>query len=653
MGGMRTQPAGQGFRPDNYLVYYMQISKKGCDSMVCPKCGTQYDEKLNRCPNCGAISHIPTPPRFGFSKKQNPVETSDSQPTTPPSDEADTTTQQPVEHHTEPVEPSADASVKTDVPDNPPADVPVQQEEKIIRLEDQKDKPSVESFGEQENVRPSRSGRFSSDYGSRRTKRDAAQSRKELEESRKARAAKRAGLPVEPVSELPEEDTDSVKNDLSEESKQTEKRKKEKNALPKTTVKKRGLDDPPKRRWWLIASVIVVAVLALGVGANALVTSNYSSWSNMFYYVFGIGSPPALQPVQIEATTGTDGQAAHTFTMFGRSPDVVLATSLGDQKITFVEGKATVTVADSYFLPADITSDDETMSVQLEFYSMDKQENKTLYPCDPFEITVPQAEVSDMSPAEDASSVTTETAPITMTVPEGASVLINGQDQSASISAEHVFSYNIPVNMGANTVQVEVRAPYRRPYKRTLTITRNLPAVSMQFTTSIPKRTEKDSITFSGKVEPNAKLTLKSDGKLNYTAKTGEFTVTMPLATQKLYNIELRATLDGRSEGVLTAQIERAPSLEEYKKAAINVSIVRLFSNPNDYVMKALYFTGGEVTAIDGSNYTVSFGTDRSLVFEYHGDPVSVGSRVHIYGHIGSIPSNAPVSCYAWYMIKQ
>ena len=46
----------------------MQILKKGCDSMVCPKCGTQYDDNLNRCPQCGAVSHIPTPPRFGFSK---------------------------------------------------------------------------------------------------------------------------------------------------------------------------------------------------------------------------------------------------------------------------------------------------------------------------------------------------------------------------------------------------------------------------------------------------------------------------------------------------------------------------------------------------------------------------------------------------------
>lgn len=650
MAGIRTQPAGQGFRPDNYLVYYMQILKKGCDSMVCPKCGTQYDESLNRCPHCGAVSHIPTPPRFGFSKKQHAAEAEDAQQVDSPSEE-DASVQQAVEQAEASAEPQAPTPAEG--AEKAMTEASATQEQNVIRLEDQKDKPSVESFGEQENGRPSRSGRLSSDYGSRRAKRDAAQSRKELEESRKARAAKRSGLPIEPTAEPVTDSADLTEAELPEKSKKTSKPKKDKAATKKTAPKKRGLDEPPKRRWWLIASVIVVAVLALGVGANALVTSNYSSWGNMFYYVFGIGSPPVLQPVQIEATTGTDGQAAHTFTMFGRSPDVVLAASLGDQKITFVDGKATVTVADSYFLPAEITSDDETMSVQLEFYSMNKQENKTLYPCDPFEITVPQAEVTDMSPAEDASSVTTETAPITMTVPEGASVFINGQDQSASINAEHVFSYNVPVNMGQNTVQVEVRSPYRRPYKRTLTITRNLPAVSMQFTTSIPKRTEKTSITFSGKVEPNAKLTLKSGGKLDYTAKTGEFTVTMPLANQQMYNIELRATLDGRSEGVLTAQIERVPNLAEYKKAATNVSIARLFSNPNDYVMKALYFTGGEVTAINGSNYTVSFGADRSLIFEYHGDAVSVGSKVHIYGHIGSIPSNAPVFCYAWYMIKQ
>lgn len=618
--------------------------------MVCPKCGTQYDESLNRCPHCGAVSHIPTPPRFGFSKKQNTVEADDAQQADSPSEE-DASVQQAVEQTEASVE--LQASMPAEGAEKAMTEASATQEQNVIRLEDQKDKPSVESFGKKENGRPSRGDRFSSDYGSRRAKRDAAQSRKELEESRKARAAKRSGLPIESTAEPVTDPADPTEAELSEKSKKTAKPKKGKTATKKTAPKKRGLDDPPKRRWWLIASVIVVVVLALGVGANALVTSNYSSWGNMFYYVFGIGSPPVLQPVQIEATTGTDGQAAHTFTMFGRSPDVVLATSLGDQKITFVDGKATVTVADSYFLPAEITSDDETMSVQLEFYSMNKQENKTLYPCDPFEIAVPQAEVTDMSPAEDASSVTTETAPITMTVPEGASVFINGQDQSASINAEHVFSYNVPVNMGQNTVQVEVRSPYRRPYKRTLTITRNLPAVSMQFTTSIPKRTEKTSITFSGKVEPNAKLTLKSGGKLNYTAKTGEFTVTMPLANQQMYNIELRATLNGRSEGVLTAQIERVPNLAEYKKTATNVSIARLFSNPNDYVMKALYFTGGEVTAVNGSNYTVSFGADRSLIFEYHGDAVSVGSKVHIYGHIGSIPSNAPVFCYAWYMIKQ
>ena len=628
--------------------------------MVCPKCGTQYDDNLNRCPQCGAVSHIPTPPRFGFSKtKPQQDESADANGSSvQPIEEVQT-----VQEATIAESPNADSSEgvvsnPTETAATPPSsqasehtETQPEQEANIIRLEDQKDKPPVESFGTDKAARPARSSRFSSDYGSRRDKRDTAQTRKELEASRKARAAKRAGLPVE--TEPASADAAVPSTTAVEKEEKAARPKKEKPEKAKKSIKQRGLDDPPKRRWWLIASIVVVAVLALGVGANALVTSNYSSWSNMLYYVFGIGSPPSLQPIQIEATTGTDGQPAHTFTMYGRSPDVVLATSLGDQEITFVDGKATVTVADSYFLPAEITSDEETMSVQLEFYSMDKQENKTLYPCDPFEISVPQTEVSDMSPAEDASSVSTETAPITMTVPEGASVLINGQDQSASINDEHVFSYSVPVNMGENTVQVEVRSPYKRPYKRTLTITRNLPAVSMQFTTSIPKRTENSSITFSGKVEANAKLTLKSEGRLSYTARTGEFSVTMPLATEKLYNIELRATMDGRSEGVLTAQVERTPKYEDYRAAATNVSIARFFSNPSEYVMKPLYFTGGEVVAVNGSSYTISFGTDRSLIFEYHGDAVSVGSKVHIYGHVGSIPSNAPVSCYAWFMIKQ
>lgn len=73
--------------------------------------------------------------------------------------------------------------------------------------------------------------------------------------------------------------------------------------------------------------------------------------------------------------------AAHTFTVKGDSPDVLLVKNLNNQQVTFVNGEATLTVPDTYFIPKEVTSDAETMTVQMEFAILDTNGNETPRMC--------------------------------------------------------------------------------------------------------------------------------------------------------------------------------------------------------------------------------------------------------------------------------
>lgn len=420
-------------------------------------------------------------------------------------------------------------------------------------------------------------------------------------------------------------------------------------AAPAQKVQQPKKQKMSKGKKWGIAAAVVALLSAAGVGTHFYVMHEYQSWSRMFKMVFNIGKAE-VSPAVIEMTTGTDGLPAHTFTVKGDSPDVLLIKNLNNQQVTFMNGEATLTVPDTYFIPKEVTSDAETMSVQMDFAILDTSGNETPVPSDPFTVVVPMSTVKNAVPAEDTFETTDAALNISMEVPLQSTVLINGQDQSAAIQ-NNVFTLSQPLQMGANAISVEVQTPYYRPYKRTITATRVLPPVAIGFAANPPKRTEESSITYSGTVEKGAELKLESTGRLSYNKDTGAFSVKMSMSKLGLYPIKLTATMAGKNNGVLTAQVERIPNQQKYIQQSKEPDLDKLFEKPGSYRGKKYAFTG-TVASMEGNTLVMTLPGERQLAFEYNGDiGFSTGDTVKVYGEIRSVENNV-TNCVAWFVVK-
>lgn len=419
--------------------------------------------------------------------------------------------------------------------------------------------------------------------------------------------------------------------------------------LPAQKVQRTQKQKMSKGKKWGIAIAVIVLLAAAGVGTHFYVKHEYQSWARMLKVVFNIGKAE-ITPAVIELTTGADGLPAHTFTVKGDSPDVLLIKNLNNQQVTFVNGEATLTVPDTYFIPKEVTSDAETMTVQMEFAILDTNGNETPVPSDPFTVVVPMSTVKNAVPAEDTFETTESALNISMEVPLQSKVLINGQDQSAAIQ-NNVFTFSQPLEMGANTISVEVQTPYYRPYKRTITATRVLPPVAISFATSPPKRTEERTITYTGTVEKGAELKLDSAGRLTYDKDTGAFSVRMSMSNLGLYPIQLTATMAGKNNGVLTASVERIPNQETYIQQSSEPDLDKLFERPSSYRNRKYAFTG-TVASMEGNILVLTLLGDRQLAFEYNGDiGFSTGDTVKVYGEIRSV-ENDVINCVAWFVVK-
>ncbi|MFQ7281108.1 MAG: hypothetical protein ACLRP7_02325, partial [Christensenellales bacterium] len=139
-----------------------------------------------------------------------------------------------------------------------------------------------------------------------------------------------------------------------------EPRRKKKEPQTLSRIEQKELDAQRKkrnrRRAWLIVGIVIVVLGILFVFVNNYVQSHYDSWSQMLRLEFGIGSLPTPEKATVESITNADGKPARKITVQGTSPDVLLIKSMDNQRVTFVNGEATITVPDSYFIPKEITT---------------------------------------------------------------------------------------------------------------------------------------------------------------------------------------------------------------------------------------------------------------------------------------------------------
>lgn len=134
---------------------------------------------------------------------------------------------------------------------------------------------------------------------------------------------------------------------------------------------------------------------------------------------------------------------------------------MDNQRVTFVNGEATITVPDSYFIPKEITTTETDFPVTLDMVILDNRGNEVQVPCDPFTIEIPQAQASEMNPAY--------------------RYLRNQRSQLDAVLQVFARQYHLPqrrtayrgyfkwpvlrfpaLELGENIFALEVRAPYKR-----------------------------------------------------------------------------------------------------------------------------------------------------------------------------------------------
>ena len=590
--------------------------------MNCPHCGAEVEEGKKFCPDCGFMLRSGT---------QN--------------SESDASPRRDVQKPGGLSKPTFDAASAAPAPDKPTNVRPVP--DRTANAGPATDKPTnVRPIPDRTtNARPASDARPAPSAAKadlpKNTNMGADAAAPVTPSEPEAPARRRAEAPADVYDPEPDVRTDRPGRSSSK----TVSDKGKKGGAPAKKKKKKPMSKALKI---FVIVFIVAAIAGGGFGANAYVRANFKSWPRMFKVVLGIGSTP-VYPATVEEVMGSDGMPAHKFTVKGDNPDVLIVHMLNNQRITFINGIATITIPDSYFIAQNVQSDSETITANVALAIMDNHSKETSVPCDPVMIKVPQTVVQNMTPAESTLETYQTNVTLSMNVLANSTVTINGQDSTSSI-ANGAFTKSLPVVMGTNTFEILIKTPYYRSYKKTLTINRVLPPVSITVPTQPAKRTESSSITISGTVEKNATLKLEGKGTLTYTKATGAFTVKLSMSTLGLYEGTLTASLTGKNNGVYTYRVERIPNATTYQSQAQTPDLNNLFTKMSTYLNKKLKLAG-TISAVNTNTFTLALGNNQSLTFSYYGDTtIAVGDPVTVYGEIQKLTNNVP-TCYAWFVV--
>ncbi len=407
-----------------------------------------------------------------------------------------------------------------------------------------------------------------------------------------------------------------------------------------------------RRRAWMIVGIVIVALAVMFFFVNNYVHSHYDSWSEMLRLEFGIGGLPTPEKATVESITNADGKPAKKITVKGTSPDVLLIKSMENQRVTFVNGEATITVPDSYFIPEEITTSDTAYPVTLDMVIVDNRGNEVQVPCDTFTIEIPQAQASEMNPPTDTYETSDATLTLSFKCSPDSTIYLNGEKRTEDISSGQ-FSLSLPLNMGENTFDLEVRAPYCAANVHHLVINRVIPAAGVSFNGAIGSRTTDPKPKLDGKFEAGATLSLVSGkGTLTVDSKNNTFSIVCDLSSYGDHTFTIKATKNGLRDGELTWTIERIPDSTSYVKQCKDADAAKVLDNPKSYVGTPLCFSG-TIQTVEDKKFTLSFAGGQTMTFSYKGDTqYAVGDTVKVYGQLLSANDDKTYEARAFFIVK-
>ena len=173
----------------------------------------------------------------------------------------------------------------------------------------------------------------------------------------------------------------------------------------------------------------------------------------------------------MESITNADGKPARKITVQGMSPDVLLIKSMDNQRVTFVNGEATITVPDSYFIPKEITTTETDFPSHWIWSFWITAATRCRCHVIRLPLRFPRRRLRDESAyrylRNQRSQLDAVLSSVRQTVPSTSTANSVPEDISSG-----QFSVSLPLSMGENTFDLKRAAPYSAANKHHLVINR-------------------------------------------------------------------------------------------------------------------------------------------------------------------------------------
>ena len=383
-----------------------------------------------------------------------------------------------------------------------------------------------------------------------------------------------------------------------------------KQPLPTTDETPSKKKRPPRSTFHkcFVAFCWLACFVALAIGIYKLVFW-IDSYEITRLYTRGVYKP-TLNEIYLD-----DGQLAHALVFYGEDGDQIYLPEM-DKSLSICGGVARLEIADSEWFGSDV-SDYDYADIRFNPVLIREDGTEVQLPTVEYTVEAPVSPITVTSPAENNISIVTSVYPIDLQVVPGSSVFLNGENLTSSVDRSGSLSVDVSVEpIGDNIYTVIVRTPHHKETRQDIVIHRQKYDIEIELDTTVGTTSSSQTMTVSGQCEPGAMISVDTaylEESLSVDMSTGRFSFVTKFSHYGDNVVRFRATMDGRSDAVISFTVNYTPTLAQYSAAAWRMDYSGLSKYLEQWTGQVFKCTGKIVDIITENNSTylvMDVGTD-------------------------------------------
>ena len=363
------------------------------------------------------------------------------------------------------------------------------------------------------------------------------------------------------------------------------------------------------------------------------------------------GTAPAMEPLVEKILI--DGEPWHRVTFFGRDGEQVLVTN-PHRPLSIQNGKAILMLDDQSFIPADLTNENDKVTVELEatMFATNGDERKVIIP--PYIIEVPLSPLKIILPKDQTTPTDDNLMLVKVKITPGSRVIIGKNNRTDSVDSQGYVSSYVPLEpIGTNNITITVETKKYRPNNFILKINRPKMDVPITLDTNVKTTTEDSTVEIRGSTKPGATITtnakLAGSTAIVSDKVSGNFSFTVTLKRWGMNKIAIMATAANGVASSMTYCVTRTPTLENYTKKAWIVEYAYLTTATENLVGNVYVIQGVPKSKLeneDSDYYLFNIGTTgdpKFLVVEYTKESgLKIGQYYKLFADVTGVVDNYP-----------